>query len=478
MFRYDVINLLLARYFPDGARYLEIGVDKPQSCFYRIHCENKTAVDPNDRFPPPAKIDYQLPSDEFFRQLESGETAFAPDHRWDVIFIDGLHLAHQAYQDILNAVRHCSPQGFVVLHDCNPASHLEAHSDLPYYLAHRGAWNGSTWKALYRFRTESTLKSYTVDTDYGIGVIEMGATQTPIPHSNPWFEFGSFSTHRQEQIGLISLVEFQRRHGPAVTLVADRLPTPPSGQKLSLITCTADRPWAIARAEFQIGRQTLPPDEWIVADDGNEAATLTQGQTHIRRVRDGEGALSLGRNMLSALAAVTGDLIVVIEDDDWYHPEYLATCVRHLQSCQATGDPLQRYYNVAQRRYVVMNNRGSALCQTACQRVLLPLMRQAAEEAIRANHYGIDARFWAKLSPSQYRLQGGQRTVGMKGIPGRSGLGMGHRPDSKRPWRDDPRGTVLRSWIGADADAYLALPHTYQALPRVQKPVARYRYSR
>lgn len=475
MFRYDVINLLLDRYFPDGARYLEIGVDKPQSCFYRINCENKTAVDPNDRFPPPAKIDYPLPSDEFFRQLESGATAFAPDHRWDVIFIDGLHLAPQAYRDIQNAVKHCNPNGFVVLHDCNPASHLEAHSDLPYYLAHRGAWNGSTWKALYKFRTESALKSYTVDTDYGIGVIEIGATQEPIPDSNPWFEFGSFGTHRREQIGLISLEDFLKRHRAPLTLVADH---PPSGQKLSLITCTADRPWAMARAEFQMARQTCPFDEWIVADDGTDAATLTLGQTHLRRERDGEGALSLGRNMLAALEAVTGDLIVVIEDDDWYHPEYLSTCVNHLQSRQATGDPMQRYYNVAQRRYVVMNNRGSALCQTAFHRSLLPKMRQAIEEALSVNHYGIDARFWAKLSPSQYLLQAGQQTVGMKGLPGRSGLGMGHRPDSKRPWQDDPRGITLRSWLGADADAYLALPHSYQALPRVQKPVARYRYSR
>ena len=53
----------------------------------------RQAVDPNDRFPPPAKIDYQMTSDEFFRHLGQGLTEFAPDHRWDVIFIDGLHLS-------------------------------------------------------------------------------------------------------------------------------------------------------------------------------------------------------------------------------------------------------------------------------------------------------------------------------------------------------------------------------------------------
>lgn len=210
MFRYDVINLLLSRYFPDDSHYLEIGVDKPQSCFHRINAAHKTAVDPNDCFQPPAKIDYQLTSDEFFRQLENGKTAFPADHCWDVIFIDGLHLAPQVYRDILNAVNHC--KGYVVLHDCNPTSHLEAHSDLPYYLAHRGVWNGSTWKAFYKFRTESNLKSYAINTDHGIGVIDVGANQESIPHSNPWLEFGNFNANRQEQIGLITLSEFRQLH--------------------------------------------------------------------------------------------------------------------------------------------------------------------------------------------------------------------------------------------------------------------------
>lgn len=211
MFRYDVVNRLLAPFGAD-AKYLEIGVDDPRRCFNLIQCRNKTAVDPVDKFRRPAKIDYQLPSDDFFDRLERGLTAFDSDHQWDVIFIDGLHLAEQVYRDILNALSHCRHNGFVVLHDCNPATHLNAHSDLDYFIKNQGEWNGSTWKALYKFRTESYLRSYTVDTDYGIGVIERGTCQEPIPPTNPWFEFGSFSAHREEQIGLISLAEFQRRY--------------------------------------------------------------------------------------------------------------------------------------------------------------------------------------------------------------------------------------------------------------------------
>ena len=212
MLRCDVINHLLAAHFSADAQYLEIGVDDPRRCFHRIQCTHKTAVDPVDKFLRPAKIDYQMTSDDFFARLEQGQTAFAPDHRWDIIFIDGLHLAAQVANDIDNALAHCQPHGFVVLHDCNPATHLNAHSDLDYFNQHQGEWNGSTWKALYEFRTRSYLQSYTVDTDYGIGIIERGSCQEPIPHSNPWFEFGHFSANREAQIGLISVAEFRQRH--------------------------------------------------------------------------------------------------------------------------------------------------------------------------------------------------------------------------------------------------------------------------
>lgn len=212
MLRCDVLNHLLAAHFSVDARYLEIGVDDPRRCFHRVQCLHKTAVDPVDKFPRPTKIDYQLTSDDFFARLGAGQTAFAPDHRWDIIFIDGLHLAPQVSRDIDNALAHCSPNGFVVLHDCNPATHLNAHSDLDYFIKNQGEWNGSTWKALYEFRTRSYLRSYTVDTDYGIGIIERGSCQEPIPHRNPWFEFGHFAAHREEQIGLISVAEFLQRH--------------------------------------------------------------------------------------------------------------------------------------------------------------------------------------------------------------------------------------------------------------------------
>ena len=50
-------------------------------------------------------------------------------------------------------------------------------------------------------------------------------------------------------------------------------------------------------------------------------------------------------------------------------------------------------------------------------------------------------------------LFGGHRVVGIKGMPGRGGIGMGHKPGFSG--QRDPKGELLRQWIGADADWYL-----------------------
>jgi len=42
--------------------------------------------------------------------------------------------------------------------------------------------------------------------------------------------------------------------------------------------------------------------------------------------------------------------------------------------------------------------------------------------------------------------------VGIKGVPGRTGIGVGHRADFGQP---DPGGNTLRAWIGERASAYL-----------------------
>lgn len=207
--RYNVINHLAKAYYNNDCSYLEIGVENPDNCFNIINASKKTSVDPQ-KIGSHVEIDYNMTYDRFFEYLEDRKTEFAPDYKWDIIFIDGLHLAEQVYRDIQNAVKHC--KGFVVLHDCAPEKFYNAHSDYNYFLANRGAWNGSTWKAFYKFRTETNLKTYTVDVDHGIGIIEMNNTGMPIEFKNTWFEYGKFKESMNYDLGLVMPQQFINMH--------------------------------------------------------------------------------------------------------------------------------------------------------------------------------------------------------------------------------------------------------------------------
>ena len=207
--RFNVINHLAKTYYNNNCSYLEIGVENPDNCYNLINISNKTSVDP-EKISYDTNIDYVMTSDEFFDNLKKGNTAFDSNYKWDIIFIDGLHLAEQVYIDIQNAINHC--KGFVILHDCAPLNVYEAHSDYDYYMKQRNPWCGTTWKAFYKFRTETNLKTYTVGVDYGIGVIDMKKTGTPIMFKNTWFEYGKFKDNIEYDLGLIHPSEFIKMH--------------------------------------------------------------------------------------------------------------------------------------------------------------------------------------------------------------------------------------------------------------------------
>lgn len=222
-------------------------------------------------------------------------------------------------------------------------------------------------------------------------------------------------------------------------------------EKVTLITPTADQPIGIALLEQYMNRQTVPFDQWIVADDGTAPATLTMGQDHIVRPRQYEGARSLAGNMLEALPEVRNGIVIIVEHDDWYAPNHIEVCLQQLQHASAVGSIWQRYYNVGNRHWRVMRNIGSALCNTALRAPLLPNMARAAEHAFKHDKIGVDRLFWESVAGNVHNIN---TVVGIKGLPGRKGLGMGHKPpDSK--WNHDPELAKLREWIGQDADLYV-----------------------
>lgn len=225
--------------------------------------------------------------------------------------------------------------------------------------------------------------------------------------------------------------------------------------RITLITPTADQPTGVALMERWISRQTMGYDEWIVADDGVEHASLTMGQIHMKRRRRDEGGRSLAQNVMHAIKAATGDVILIIEHDDFYAADHIETCVRRLErmGSGATGSINQRYYNLPHKSWRLMRNVGSALCNTAFTRDHLPSMERAALRAYQSNRICVDRFFWDSLPRRYWDVHDVDTVVGIKGLPGRKGLGLGHRPD--RNWTSEAEPRKLREWVGDEYDAYL-----------------------
>ena len=205
--RYEVINRLIEKRFPDSCNYLEIGVRNPDDCFNLIRATNKTSVDPGKEYAP-NPVNYKMTSDEFFSALKDGTTEFQVDKKWDVIFIDGLHIADQCLTDVLNALQHLTSNGLIVLHDCSPPMWYHSHSDVDFHLKNSGEWSGTIWKTLYWCRVNLKQLVYTIDTDFGIGIIDKSKVGTNIEHTNTFYEFHTMSNDRKHYLGLISVNEF------------------------------------------------------------------------------------------------------------------------------------------------------------------------------------------------------------------------------------------------------------------------------
>jgi hypothetical protein len=205
VYRYDLINQLIQKF--GFKNYLEIGVSDPSECFDNVICENKMGVDPGLEFPD-NPVKYPMTSDNFFLQLENGKLDLDPGFRWDIIFIDGLHISTQVMKDVINSLYHLNPNGYILLHDCNPETYFMQRED--YYIdGVQHPWNGTVWKVIYNLRaTRDDLQVCTVNTDWGVGVIRRG-NFNPIKFDNPFYEYNQMSNFRRRDLGIIEVHEFE-----------------------------------------------------------------------------------------------------------------------------------------------------------------------------------------------------------------------------------------------------------------------------
>jgi hypothetical protein len=204
MERYDIINDIIKT--KGFSKYLEIGVRNPDDCYNKINCNTKHSVDPgyeNEK----NNVDFKFTSDDFFNRLECGLLELENNYKWDVIFIDGLHISNQVEKDVLNSLNHLSEDGFILLHDCNPFLYEYNYERVIEDYWGQG-WNGTVWKVIYKLLcTREDLDVYTINTDEGVGLIKRGTGRKLLEFENHYYEYKELHKNLEKHLNIITINE-------------------------------------------------------------------------------------------------------------------------------------------------------------------------------------------------------------------------------------------------------------------------------
>ena len=170
--------------------YLEIGCFDNQ-LFDHISI-SKTGVDPYKGG------NIKLKSDDFFKINKK---------KYDCIFIDGLHTYEQVIKDIKNSLNCINQNGIIFIHDCLPNNVYEQNIPRSTYV-----WNGDVWKAMVEMRTKKYVQTYTINADYGIGVILKKENQNILNINETNFKklkFKDFYYNHKNWLNIIEYNEFK-----------------------------------------------------------------------------------------------------------------------------------------------------------------------------------------------------------------------------------------------------------------------------
>jgi len=233
-----------------------------------------------------------------------------------------------------------------------------------------------------------------------------------------------------------------------------------SNSLVTLITCTGARHKAFALCESYVKRQTYKgPLQWIVVDDYQKEPTkCTMGQEYVPGPLQWKDGINTQRpNMDVGLARAKGDFIFVFEDDDWYAPTYIETMLWLLEKYPVVGEGNNKYYNIKTQSFKEWNNfKHASLCSTALRKSHQELLYKA----IHSGELFMDINFWLRCRHQNVPaviFMNVNLGVGMKGLPGRHGIGAGHDP-ATQGFSPDKDWQQLESWIGkTDTQVYKEL---------------------
>jgi cellulose synthase/poly-beta-1,6-N-acetylglucosamine synthase-like glycosyltransferase len=114
---------------------------------------------------------------------------------------------------------------------------------------------------------------------------------------------------------------------------------------VSIITPTYQRQIFLKKALNYVCLQDYPNWEWLIWDDSPEPMPeflqLTQQNIHYIYANE---RLSIGEKRNRLIELAKGEIIIHVDDDDYYHPNYITSMLNHLQHMQADLLNLRGWY--------------------------------------------------------------------------------------------------------------------------------------
>lgn len=229
-------------------------------------------------------------------------------------------------------------------------------------------------------------------------------------------------------------------------------------KSVSIICCTGERPEAFALCEKYLARQSYKGRmHLIVVDDGNVSVKCNLNQEYVRSPRLWTPDYNSQRDLMNlglarALTANT-DLVLFAEDDDFLAINYVEEMVKLLEVAPIAGGGAAKYYHISAGWKQWGNFKHASLASTGLRREYIPLMNQA----VNSGELYFDVFFWAlaeKQKIPRLIFNDSNIHIGMKGLPGRKGIGAGH---TKKDYFFDANYTKLKEWVGEDAKPYIEM---------------------
>lgn len=355
--------------------YLEIGVARGNS-LKLSNAKITIGVDANPRVLNPipnAKI-FKDKSVEFFEKQNFSQPI-------DLAFIDGSHLIEDVLKDFINIEKHSHKQTVLVLDDVSPAHPIQGNR-----IKQSIKWAGDVWKIveiLKELRPDLTLTLLDV-APTGMLVVT-GLDSSNLVLESKYDELVNYWKNKImpftviERIGAVTDLSFLKREPIKRTKPVRTKFKNQTKPKVAVLTPTnnSDRKPFLDFLEKRIQAQTRKPDKWLKVDYPNKDNKIDLSN----RYKQG----------ITQLFEEGFDLIIFMEDDDYYPVTYVEEMIKHWELADKPsliGVKTTTYY------YLKTNTHRFFKNETHCSAFCTAVSKEVEYESIPDGIRTFDLQLW------------------------------------------------------------------------------------